>query len=163
MSVERGFDKLERVNVPQRVVTGTQSDLRDIGEGGFEGFALWVGVVDATIATVRGVIIPPQQPIRDEHGVGYLVTSTTLFALNQFLSEKKLRLIAQVHTHPTEAYHSDMDDKYAIVTTEGGFSLVIPDFARGAADMETWANYRLTEGSWRKLSIRETRTMFTVV
>lgn len=46
---------------------------------------------------------------------------------------KKLRLnrkmiIAQVHTHPQYAFHSEADDKWAIVRHTGAYSLVLPFF-----------------------------------
>jgi len=73
-----------------------------------------------------------------------------------------LRLIAQVHSHPGEAYHSRADDRYAIVTAEGGFSLVVPDFGDAPADPTAWAVYRLDQGAWRELSIVEARAILKV-
>jgi hypothetical protein len=156
----RGLDGLARVDIPSRVVVGTQEDLREIGQDGNEGFALWIGNVVDRIAYVKGVLLPPQTPIKNEDGVGYLLDSSTLFAINQFLAKRQMRLIAQIHTHPTEAYHSAMDDKYAIVTVEGGFSLVIPDFARGPADIMTWAHYRLLSGHWQRMTEHDVTSLF---
>jgi hypothetical protein len=103
--------------------------------------------------------MPPQQPIRSESGVGYFIEGETLFHLNQALAGSSLRLIAQVHSHPSEAYHSDADDRYAIVTAEGGLSLVVPNFGKAPVDPTIWAIYRLTQGEWRELDSAEARLL----
>src|SRR5439155_4903701 len=99
-------------------------------------------------AEVIHAVVPRQKPISSEDGVGYFVSGETLFELNRHLSESGLRLIAQVHSHPQEAFHSEADDRYAIVTTEGGLSLVVPNFGHASADPVSWAVYRLHGQDW---------------
>ncbi|MCC6545053.1 MAG: Mov34/MPN/PAD-1 family protein, partial [Nitrospirae bacterium] len=41
----------------------------------------------------------------------------------------KLKAVAQVHSHPKEAFHSDADDRWAIINHVGAMSLVLPYFA----------------------------------
>ena len=77
------------------------------------------------------------------------VEADELHRLNVWLYENAERLAIQVHSHPTEAFHSDTDDAYPIVTTLGGLSLVVPDFARyGVRGPET-ALYRLSSAGWQ--------------
>jgi hypothetical protein len=154
---------VESVRLTRAALVETVRALQDFGAQGNEGLVLWLGNIEDTVATIQGVLVPPQESIRSEDGVGYFVTTETLFHLNRFLSEKRLRLIAQVHSHPTEAYHSDTDDRYAIVTTEGGFSLVVPYFARAAHTLPEWAVYRLQQGQWLELSPRDTQQIFRVI
>jgi len=71
-------------------------------------------------------------------------------------------LIAQVHSHPTEAYHSEADDRFAIVTAEGGLSLVVPNFGNAPLDPRLWAIYRLTCGEWRELDAKESQTFISI-
>jgi len=52
------------------------------------------------------------------------------------LARRDMGIRAQVHTHPTEAFHSATDDAYPAVHMPGLFSLVIPDFAQGAVTLE---------------------------
>ena len=111
---------------------------------------------------MTGVLVPQQESISSEDGVGYFVNTQTLFLLNKALNETGVKLLAQVHSHPTEAYHSDADDQFAIVTAEGGLSLVVPDFGRVAPDLSLWAVYRLTDGFWRELNESEVRRLFSV-
>lgn len=148
-----------RVLVPRHVVDDTLDALRLFGTRQLEGLVLWLGEVRDNDAVVVRSLVPPQQPISSEGGVGYFVDGDTLFALNQVLSEAHLRLIAQVHSHPTQAYHSDTDDRYAIVTADGGLSLVVPNFGDAPADPAVWAVYRLTGGDWMELSDAESRRL----
>lgn len=141
--------------VPTAVVLDTWSSLRTFGGSGNEGLVLWLGHVEGTTASVREAFTPPQASIQSEDGVGYFVTSQTLFELNRELHRSGLRLLAQIHSHPAAAYHSATDDAYAVVTAEGGFSVVVPDFAAGAPDPGTCAFYRLGAGAWRGLSEAE--------
>jgi proteasome lid subunit RPN8/RPN11 len=140
----------------------TQHVLRAYGEHGCEGLVLWVGTVEEKSAAITRVVVPEQNSIKSESGVGYFVEQPALFRLSQFLRDEKLRLIAQVHSHPTDAYHSDTDDRYAIVTEEGGFSLVVPDFARRPMTLDECAIYRLMRGSWIELSTPIVRDVFLV-
>lgn len=151
-----------RVRVPRHVLEDTKRALSDFGTRGYEGFVLWVGRMAGDVASVVDILVPPQEPLRDERGVGYFVDGRVLLAVNQFLHARRLRLIAQVHSHPGEAYHSAADDRYAVVTREGGLSIVVPDFARGPASLGAWAVYRLTRGTWQRLSDREVDTTFVI-
>ncbi len=156
------LDAVTRVELPRRVLDGTKDDLLTFGREGNEGLVLWVGELGPSGAKIRGALVPPQRSIKSEDGVGYFIETNTLFTINKFLSDHKLRLIAQVHSHPTDAYHSKMDDEYAIVTTEGGFSLVVPDFARGPAALANWATYRLTSAEWKAMRPSDVARIFSV-
>jgi hypothetical protein len=157
------LNAVEIVHLPRRVLAETVRALQNFGRGGNEGLVLWVGRIEGTLATIQGCIVPPQQSIRSEDGIGYFLARETLFEVNRFLSDKGLRLIAQVHSHPTEAYHSAMDDRYAIVTTEGGFSLVVPYFARTEHTPSGWAVYRLRSARWMEVPPSATSQIFQVV
>lgn len=146
---------VERVHIGPHIIPQTEEVLRKYGEQGCEGLVLWAGVVDGQTAIVQQIIVPQQNAIRDETGVGYFVEGPILFKLSKHLEKEKLRLIAQVHSHPTEAYHSETDDRYAIVTENGGFSLVVPDFARRPMTLAECAIYRLRRGGWDELSAVE--------
>lgn len=142
---------VERVHIGRHIIPQTEEVLRKYGEQGCEGLVLWAGVVDGKTAIVQQIIVPQQNAIRNETGVGYFVEGPILFKLSKHLEKEKLRLIAQVHSHPTEAYHSETDDRYAIVTENGGFSLVVPDFARRPMTLDECAIYRLRRGVWDEL------------
>lgn len=144
------------LTVPRDLLEGTGEALRAFGDRGFEGLVLWLGRVADRAAHVVEAQIPDQLPIRDESGVGYFVDGESLFELNVHLHRSGLVLLAQVHSHPGEAYHSPADDRYAIVTTEGGYSLVAPDFGAAFA-IPTCAVYRLRDGKWVSLPESDVR------
>lgn len=154
---------LAKFIVSSGVLEETSEALRGYGSHGCEGLVLWLGCKDdAATCRVEKAYIPPQDSIRGEDGVGYFVTSETLLALNRLLSSTGLRLLAQVHSHPGWAYHSAADDRYCIVTAEGGISIVVPDFGFGPPDLSEWVTYRLSNSRWAKLSRRDVKSIFEV-
>jgi hypothetical protein len=154
---------LEKFIVPYELIEETSETLRDYGRKGCEGLVLWLGHFDDDdTCRVERILVPPQDSIKSEDGVGYFVTAETLFALNKMLSDTGLRLLAQVHSHPTWAYHSATDDSYCIVTMEGGFSIVVPDFGFGPSDIVKWATFRLVDGRWKELAKKEIKSIFRV-
>lgn len=151
---------ITKVHVPCALISETVNSLRRYGEQGCEGLVFWLGRIEHDTCHVEKVLTPPQQSIKSENGVGYFITSETLLNLNKFLASSGLRLIAQVHSHPGTAYHSAADDRYCIVTMEGGLSLVVPNFGFGPTDLHCWAIYRLSQGRWKELSSRSVRGLF---
>lgn len=136
------------VMLPRSVVTRTHAHLAATGMRGLEGMALWAGVQEGQVFRVREVIVPQQQGIRSDHGLAVMVPGPELQRINMHLYKSKLRLLAQIHSHPTHAFHSEMDDEYAIATALGAFSLVVPDFARDPFSIARCATYRLTSLPW---------------
>jgi hypothetical protein len=155
------LSSVERVALPRNLAVGTQAHLRRMGTQGSEGMALWAGVfVDDSGFKVTNLIVPHQQGIRTPDGICVTVPSEELHRLNVALYKNKLTLLAQVHSHPGRAYHSEMDDRYAIATQVGSLSLVVPDFAVRPFSLSDCAIYRLRErsgwfdrGGWRQLSM----------
>lgn len=136
------------VSLPVSVAKRTHGHLYATGMRGLEGMALWVGAQNGTRFQITDVIVPEQQGIRSDHGLAVMVPGVELQRINLYLYRNGLRLIAQIHSHPTEAYHSEMDDEYAIATALGAFSLVVPDFARHPFSITACAIYRLTPRMW---------------
>jgi tetratricopeptide (TPR) repeat protein len=161
MKVAR-MDEVRTVIIAPAVIDVTMKALQKYGAHRLEGLVLWLGHVEPGRARVVQAFLPEQHPVSDESGLGYFVTGDALFELNRGLAVTGLRLIAQVHSHPKEAYHSRADDRFAIVTAEGGFSLVVPNFGKAPADPASWAVYRLVGGDWTELASEEVRNLFEV-
>jgi hypothetical protein len=140
------------VLTPWRVVEETQTHLRRAGAEGLEGMALWAGQLTDSRFEVRAAIIPQQQGHRTEHGLAVSVPGSELHRINMWLHRNKLRLIAQIHSHPTDAYHSDTDDRYAIATALGSLSIVVPDFSVRPFALDDCAAFRLSMPSWWRFS-----------
>ena len=156
------LDSVHHISIDPAVITATLRVLQRFGADDCEGLVLWIGEVSQDRARITQAVVPDQRPIKSEEGVGYFVQGAALFDLNRKLSDTGLRLIAQVHSHPGEAYHSETDDRYAIVTADGGLSLVVPDFGRAPADPRLWAVYRLSNGCWRELDTFQARSLLDI-
>lgn len=137
--------------VDQSVIDFTERFLADVGRRGYEGMVLWGGrrTPDACSVEIVHAVAPKQRAARGDDGVMVAVAGDELFRINADFYHRDLLLCAQVHSHPTEAYHSDTDDAFAVVTIPGGLSLVVPWYARYGIDAETTAIYRLSrDGEW---------------
>ena len=138
--------------------------LRYAGTKGVEGISLIAGIVKNNEFIVKEIIIPKQMSYILEQGLMYAVDSNEMHRLNLWLYENEMQLIAQIHSHPGRAYHSEADDRYPIVDTYGGISIVVPDFARGEISLIDAAIYRLSlEKTWNKLSIQVVLSLFKIV
>lgn len=139
---------VSELHVPRRVTEETQAHLHLSGTAGLEGMALWAGELNGERFEVRATIIPQQHGHRTAHGLAVSVPGPELHRINMWLRRNRLRLIAQIHSHPTEAYHSETDDRYAIATALGSFSIVVPDFAVRPFSLNDCAVYRLSLRPW---------------
>jgi hypothetical protein len=159
----KGFLGVKTIIVPRAMVAEAHAHLRRVGRAGFEGFALWAGVSAGQSFTVLQTVIPTQKGIKAEKGVCVRVESEELHRINVWLYEHGYTLIAQIHSHPTDAYHSETDDEYPIVTTLGGISIVVPDFAQRSFMLEECAVYRLMPADgWVELSAEEVNALIRV-
>ena len=141
--------------VPATVLRKTDADLRAAGRLHSECFVLWSGVADGDAFYIRTGHLPRQTAYRLLEGLCVRVEGEELHRLNLWLFQHHELLAVQVHSHPTEAYHSDTDDTYPIVTIRGGLSLVVPDFCRFGLEGSGVASYRLGLAGWDELSHAE--------
>lgn len=118
--------------------------------------ALWVGTQTGPEFRVSRTLIPKQRHIRNDDGVCVVIDADELHRLNVLLYKEGLTLLGQIHSHPGRAYHSETDDRYAIATTVGCLSLVVPDFARAPFRILDCATYRLDgRGRWAAVPSRD--------
>lgn len=75
--------------------------------------------------------------------------------MNKLRSDRKM-MVAQIHTHPGTAFHSQADDKWAIIRHKNAYSLVLPHFASTTTlsnFFERVATYTLNEKNiWTQAS-----------
>lgn len=142
-----------RFVIPPRLLDDTLDVLTASGLDGHEAFVVWSGVVDRSTLVYQSLIVPEQTAHRTPDGLLVTVDGSSLFAVNRQAYQRGEILAGQVHTHPTDAYHSDTDDHFPLVTLLGALSIVVPDFAAARrAGMSRWAWYRLTGvGQWAPL------------
>lgn len=151
------FSSICEFIVPERICDETDRLLREAGVGQNERFVLWSGVIDKERFLIRTIHSPKQTAYQLERGLCVRVEGDELDRLNRWLYQNGERLAVQVHSHPTEAFHSDTDDAFPMVTTRGGLSLVVPDFCRYGVRGPNTALYRLASAGWEELSPTDSR------
>jgi hypothetical protein len=137
--------------IPRRMIEQTFATFRSCGENQRECQLYWLSAWDNPLVLTE-VVHPKHWSSR----YGLRIESDWI---NQFwndMAERGLGVRIQVHTHPSEAFHSATDDAYPLLFDAGFLSLVIPDFAMGPVGFR---NAYLTEiqpdGSWQQVAITE--------
>ena len=138
-------------SVPPAIIAETEKHLTRAGRRGLELFVLWSGVVEDSEFAVRTVHVPRQTSYQLEAGLMVRVEGDALHRLNAWLYKHKETLAIQVHSHPADAFHSDTDDAYPIVTAEGSISIVAASFCRAGLFSDSTAVYRLARDGWHQL------------
>ena len=109
----------------------TLSVLHEGGSNHCETVVLWLGRRTASPQLITEVFRPEQVVDRDF----FKIPASGMRHLLHHLRERQLHLLAQVHSHPEEAFHSRADDVWAVVRHVGAVSLVVPWFGmRTGAD-----------------------------
>jgi hypothetical protein len=154
---------VEEFIVPLDLVDQTLEPLQEAGSHGYEAFVLWGGRFDSDDHRFEFIsaYFPEQTTSRGKEGLLIVVDGEALFRVNRAFYEEGLILGGQVHSHPTDAYHSDTDNAYPLMTLVGGLSGVVPDFGDGGRErLDEWAWYRLVgAGEWAPVG-DETRISF---
>ena len=157
------LDALRRISVPQRVVDEVHEWLRIAGRQECEGVGFWAGVQDGDQFTVQSAYIPRQMAGRAGGGTMVVISGDELFRMNVWLHQRRLTLVAQIHSHPTDAYHSDTDDDFAVMSRIGGLSIVVPDYAQAPFSLDTIAVYRLPAGPvWTPIGRRGVAELISI-
>lgn len=158
-----GFQGISKIIIPSECIQKAYELMRYAGKNRVEGVALFAGYEKGNEFYISQTIIPKQTAYRLELGLLYAVDADELHRINVWLYENNLTIIAQIHSHPNEAYHSETDDAYPIVATKGGISIVVPRFAEDSIDIKNWAVYRLSsENRWVELSYSETKKIIQI-
>jgi proteasome lid subunit RPN8/RPN11 len=114
-----------RVTCATSLVECTLSALREAGARDCECVMLWLGQPGRDKIEVMKAYRPTQNARADM----FHIPRSGMSALYEELRRHRLMVAAQVHSHPGEAFHSEADDKWAIVRHQGALSLVVPKFA----------------------------------
>lgn len=150
--------------VPRRVLDSTRAFLFARGASGSEAVVVWIGrVVDDVTAEITEAFAPEQIAHKSEHGVAVEVTQEGLTRLIAALKPGEF-VVCRVHSHPGDAYHSDLDNLNMLISHQGAISIVVPDFAWKAIDLTGCSVNELDHGrGWRQLTQNEVTARFRVV
>lgn len=160
------MNKLSQINkiyISEFHIYEVYSHLQEAGKRGVEGVALWMGTFKtSTEFIVQTTRIPEQKAFSTEEGLLYIVGEQELERINLWLYENKQILLAQIHSHPGRAYHSETDDAYPIVARIGGISIVIPNFGFNGFSLDDFAVYRLDGNGWNELTMKEIQDLIHI-
>ncbi len=116
----------KQIEIYTDIVGDTISKLQRVGLRQAEGIVLWLGAQHDGVVRVEEAYEPEYHSEKDY----FRIPPTGMARLLSYLGDSGLHIIAQVHTHPEEAFHSRADDTWAIVRHLGALSLVLPYFAK---------------------------------
>lgn len=159
-----GFQDIETIYFPKHFIDDIYQKMQITGAEGYERLALCAGTRNGMEFHINRIVYPEQTLHKTPSGVSFHVSGEELERLGDWLYEKQVSLIAQIHSHPNEAYHSKTDDDYAIITRAGGLSIVIPDFGTSDIDFKNSAFYRLyPDTGWTELSPEQIATLIKII
>lgn len=127
---------MSAITVSDEVVDETLAILRRAGLARRECVALWLAADDDGDCEVVEVFVPPHEASDDY----FHVPRESIAALLDKIARDSRRVVAQVHSHPAEAFHSLADDRWALVRHVGALSLVIPWFASRTTVASFWSD-----------------------
>jgi hypothetical protein len=143
----------ERVFIPSAIIDHTELMLRQHGVAGEEGFGLWAGTLAGGNGFVSTLVVPTVAggKFRGE------ITNATAARVFDELDALDLVPIAQIHSHPQEAFLSHVDAERPFVAVSGFLSLIVPDFGfADLADVRCWRAYEFHgRNNWRELNQTE--------
>lgn len=135
--------------ISHHLLSETFEHFRECGCGQRECQVLWASSWQSPLAISR--VIHSQH---SGHAGGFNVESPWLTKLWLELAAANEGIRIQVHTHPQEAFHSEIDDGFPIIHSEGFLSLVIPDFGVHGPTLErAYLTEISTDGRWNSLPI----------
>jgi proteasome lid subunit RPN8/RPN11 len=113
-------------------------------------------VVEGKKAIITSLLCPQQHAT----ALGAKVDPSEVARLYLTLHENKEELISQIHSHPSTAFHSSIDDSYPIMHKPGLLSIVVPHY--GFVEMKEFlsksAIYEYKDYKvWNKLTLDEVR------
>ena len=131
-------------------VAVTQTELRLLGGGTREAFAVWAGRSLGESAFIS-LVISIECPA-DRYRLA--VPSDSRAEVAALLHREKLLAFADLHTHPEEAFLSAADRAEPFSSRPGFYSVVIPRFASGTPG-EGWRAYQAAEDNWQEVCCRD--------
>lgn len=155
-----GLKHIEIIFFPSELANDIYKKLQISGAKGFEFLALCAGNKNGKEFYITDILYPKQYLQKSAFGLSFHVEGEELERIGDWLYKNQKSLIAQVHSHPAEAYHSEADDNNAIITKVGGFSIVVPNFGNSDINFEGSAIYRLfPDSGWTKISKHQAQSI----
>ena len=141
--------------VPHEITSKT---LRHLQRHRTEAVCFWLGKVRETSSQIDELWIPEFEAT----AVSYDISPVEMLRLKEHLDIKDKLLLAQIHSHPGTAFHSETDNLNAASPWPGFISIVIPNLGSLPGPFFEQAQvYELSGGGrWNHLSAVEVRRRF---
>lgn len=117
---------MRTITCTRDTLKATISIMRRGGERGEERVALWLA---AAAPRKSAPIVEVYEPDQVAEADRFRLPPSSMRCLMDHLRVTRRRIVAQIHTHPGRAFHSEVDAEWAIVRHVGALSLVLPWFA----------------------------------
>lgn len=154
-------DRVRRYRVPAALLADSAEVLRRTGAGAREAVALWQGKASGPDSAEVTRLVVPKQVTGPLH---FNVPLEERLRIADEASRIGELIVAQLHTHPREAFHSKADDELAIIKHLGAVSIVVPHFGlhwKGSL-AEASVHMHLGRSRWRQLEPQEVVSLFEV-
>ena len=152
-----------RIALSSRVFDLTVSRFIQDGYRWQEGVAYWLGQSRDDQSVIDDIILADDISGIRRHGYGAEIPIKSTGAIGEIVHRKKKILLAQVHSHPGEAYHSDTDDMNPISHRIGFLSVVVPCFGFGVHNLTDCKIYEyFGRGIWDELDDSAVRRRFVM-
>jgi hypothetical protein len=140
-----------RLHLADGLLTGTQGALRDGSDGIRESTVLWAGQpLDGGAIFVSHLVLPTFIGSYDF----LTIPLEERIAVAGFLRSAGLLAVADLHTHPAEAFLSEPDRARPFSQRDGFYAIVIPDFAAGEPGTG-WRCYEARNADWHEVEMKE--------
>jgi hypothetical protein len=143
------------LRIPDSVIAETLAALQNSGRRHREGVVIWLG----TRSGENVDVIEAYHPVHEAEADMFHIPPEGMRKLRAWLRESRLFVAAQVHSHPETAFHSEADDRWAIVRHVGALSIVLPWFGFETTQpsfLQDAKTYRLNEDNdWCEVPTQE--------
>ena len=139
------------LSLPIGGADATQDALRVESAGLREALVLWAGrPLDMATIAITHLIVPRCEASR----LRLDIPLSERIQITNFLRAERLLAFADLHTHPKEAFLSQLDQARPFGIRDGFYAIVVPDFATGKS-LERWAMYEAVRGDWEEVEVRD--------
>ncbi|MDI1495072.1 MAG: hypothetical protein K8823_378 [Cenarchaeum symbiont of Oopsacas minuta] len=153
------FENIMKMVIPKSIVSKTFNFLQRHGKDGKEAHAVLAGFKENQTFVITHVLFPKQ----NNSTYTYEVLDGEDHKINVEMYKLGIIAIAQIHTHPANAYHSSIDDDGSVLVLPGSFSIVIPDYGYiNKMDINNWAVYRYIDLKWKWISNYKKKKMICI-
>lgn len=156
------FARIEQFELPWILLQETVEILRREGRFEVESLLFWAGRISGTTAAITHIIVPKGHGVF-QHPLQVRVNESVMAAVCDLIDPPERVLLAQVHTHIGEAFHSEADDQNSL-DTPGYLSLVVPYGAKDdATEWKRWGIFEcLGLQRFRRITAHEITNRFVV-